>query len=143
MAAILHDCTKYLDMEEQLQLCRKYGIVLDDLEQQAVKLLHAKTGACVARDVYGVSGDIYNAIFWHTTGKADMDLLSKVLYLADYIEPSRADFEGLEELRHLAYTDIDQALLLGCELTIQDMEERGVPVHTNTLQARDFLKGRT
>ena len=57
--AILHDCTKYLTMEEQLQLCRKYGIVLDDLEQQAVKLLHAKTGACLARDVYGVSDDVY------------------------------------------------------------------------------------
>ena len=71
-----------------------------------------------------------------------MDLLSKVLYMADYIEPSRAGFEGLEELRHLAYEDLDAALLLGCELTIQDMEERGMPVHQNTLQARDYLKGR-
>ena len=52
-AAILHDCTKYLELDEQLQLCAKYGIVLDELEQQAVKLLHSKTGACVARHVYG------------------------------------------------------------------------------------------
>ena len=74
-AAILHDCTKYLELDEQLQLCAKYGIVLDELEQQAVKLLHSKTGACVARHVYGVSDDIYEAIFWHTTGKADMTLL--------------------------------------------------------------------
>ena len=59
MAAILHDCTKYLELDEQLQLCAKYGIVLDELEQQAVKLLHSKTGACVARHVYGVSDDIY------------------------------------------------------------------------------------
>ena len=70
-----HDCTKYLELDEQLQLCAKYGIVLDELEQQAVKLLHSKTGACVARHVYGVSDDIYEAIFWHTTGKADMSLL--------------------------------------------------------------------
>ena len=140
---ILHDCTKYLDLAEQLALCEKYHIQLDELERVAVKLLHSKTGAAIARYVFGEPEEVCNAIFWHTTGKADMDLLSKVLYLADYIEPSRADFEGLEELRHLAYTDIDQALLLGCELTIQDMEERGVPVHTNTLQARDFLKGRT
>ena len=110
--------------------------------QQAVKLLHSKTGACVARHVYGVSDDIYEAIFWHTTGKADMTLLEKVLYLADYIEPSREEFPGLKELRRLAYEDLDQALLLGCRLTIEDMEERGVPVHTNTLQARDWLKGR-
>ena len=71
-----------------------------------------------------------------------MTLLEKVLYLADYIEPSREEFPGLKELRRLAYEDLDQALLLGCRLTIEDMEERGVPVHTNTLQARDWLKGR-
>ena len=108
-----------------------------------MKLLHSKTGAAIARHVFGEPEEVCNAIYWHTTGKADMDLLSKILYLADYIEPSRAPFEGLEELRRRAYTDMDKALLLGCEMTIEDMEERGVPVHTNTLQARDFLKGRT
>ena len=141
-AGILHDCTKYLDLEEQLQLCEKYDIVLDDLERVAVKLLHAKTGAAIARHVFGEPEEVCNAIYWHTTGRADMDLLSKVLYMADYIEPSREDFQGLEELRRLAYEDLDAALLLGCELTIQDMEERGMPVHRNTLQARDYLKGR-
>ena len=138
-AAILHDCTKYLDMDGQLQLCAKYGIVLDDLERQAVKLLHAKTGACVARDVYGVSGDIYDAIFWHTTGKADMALLEKILYIADYMEPTR-DFPGVERLRELAYQDLDAAVCLGCEMSIQEMEERGLPVHPNTVKARDWIK---
>ena len=141
-AGILHDCTKYLDLAEQLKLCDEYGIVLDDLEQKAVKLLHSKTGAAIARHVYGAPDEVCDAIYWHTTGKADMTLLEKVLYLADYIEPSREEFPGLEELRRLAYEDLDQALLLGCRLTIEDMEERGVPVHTNTLQARDWLKGR-
>ena len=142
-AGILHDCTKYLDLDEQLALCEKYRVPLDSLERVTVKLLHSKTGAAIARHVFGEPEAVCNAIYWHTTGKADMDLLSKILYLADYIEPSRAPFEGLEELRRLAYTDMDKALLLGCEMTIEDMEERGVPVHTNTLQARDFLKGRT
>ena len=141
-AGILHDCTKYLDLAEQLKLCDEYGIVLDDLEQKAVKLLHSKTGAAIARHVYGAPDEVCDAIYWHTTGKADMTLLEKVLYLADYIEPSREEFPGLKELRRLAYEDLDQALLLGCRLTIEDMEERGVPVHTNTLQARDWLKGR-
>ena len=142
-AGILHDCTKYLDLEEQLALCEKYRVPLDSLERVTVKLLHSKTGAAIARHVFGEPEAVCNAIYWHTTGRADMDRLSKILYLADYIEPSRAPFKGLEELRRLAYTDMDKALLLGCELTIADMEERGVPVHTNTLQARDFLKGRT
>ena len=140
--AILHDCTKYLTMEEQLQLCRKYGIVLDDLEQQAVKLLHAKTGACVARDVYGVSDDVYEAIFWHTTGKADMTLLEKILYIADYMEPNR-DFPGVERLRTLAYQDLDQAVLAGCEMSIQEMKDRGLPIHPNTVRARDWLRSKS
>ena len=74
-AAILHDCTKYLELDEQLALCRKYGVELDELEQRAVKLLHSKTGACIAKHVFGETEAVYQAIFWHTTGKADMSLL--------------------------------------------------------------------
>lgn len=92
-AAILHDCTKYLELDDQLRLCRQYGVELDELEQQAVKLLHAKTGACIARDIFGEPDEVYQAIFWHTTAKADMTLLEKIIYIADYIEPNR-DFEG-------------------------------------------------
>ena len=95
VAALLHDCTKKLDMPDQLALCRQYGIQLDELEQKALKLLHAKTGAAIARDVYGVDDEIYRAIWWHTTGHPDMTLLEKIIYLADYIEPSR-DFPGVD-----------------------------------------------
>ena len=140
-AAILHDCTKYLDLDAQLKLCRKYGIPLDDLERQAVKLLHAKTGACIARYVFGEPDEVYEAILWHTTGKADMTLLDKVLYMADYIEPNR-DFEGVDRLRELAYTDLDRAMLLGVDATIREMEERGYLIHTNTLSARQWLLDR-
>lgn len=140
-AGILHDCTKYLELAPQLHLCAKYGIELDALEQKAVKLLHSKTGACMARYVFGEPDEVYEAIFWHTTGKADMTLLDKILYMADYIEPNR-DFEGVERLRRLAYTDLDQAMLLGMESTIREMEERGVPVHINTIQARQWLLDR-
>lgn len=140
-AAILHDCTKYLDLDAQLKLCRKYDIPLDDLERQAVKLLHAKTGACIARYVFGEPDEVYEAILWHTTGKADMTLLDKVLYMADYIEPNR-DFEGVDRLRELAYTDLDRAMLLGVDATIREMEERGYLIHTNTLNARQWLLDR-
>ena len=138
IAALLHDCTKKLDMEQQLALCRRYDIRLDGLEQHALKLLHAKTGAAVARDLFGVKDAVYEAIRWHTTGKPDMTLLEKVIYLADYIEPNR-DFPGVERLRRAVYDDLDKGLLMGLSDTIDEMERMGNPVHHDTLEARDFL----
>ena len=139
-AALLHDCTKKLDMPAQLALCEKYGIQLDELEQQALKLLHSKTGAAIARDVFGVDDEIYSAIWYHTTGHAGMTTLEKIIYLADYIEPSR-DFPGVDTLRKVCYEDLDKGLLLGLEMTIEEMTAMGNPVHRATLEARDWLKG--
>ena len=140
MAAILHDCTKYYTLEEQRNLCAAYGIELDELEQRAVKLLHSKTGAAIARDIYGAPDEVCDAIFWHTTGKADMTLLEKILYIADYMEPNR-DFDGVERLRALAETDLDGAVLLGLEMSVQEMKERGNPLHFRTAEALEWLKG--
>ena len=138
IAALLHDCTKKLDMAQQLALCEKYGIMLDELEQRALKLLHSKTGAAIARDVFGVEDAVYDAILYHTTGKPDMTRLEKIIYLADYIEPTR-DFPGVDELRKTVYEDMDKGLLMGLTLTIQVMEEMGNPVHHLTRDARDYL----
>ena len=140
VAALLHDCTKKLDMPTQLALCGQYGIALDELEQKALKLLHSKTGAAIARDVFGVDDEIYSAIWYHTTGHADMTKLEKIIYLADYIEPSR-DFPGVDTLRKVCYEDLDKGLLLGLEMTIEEMTAMGNPVHRATVEARDWLKG--
>lgn len=138
-AGILHDCTKYLTGEEHVAICKEYGVPLDDLERAAPKLLHSKTGACMARHLFGESDEVYQAIFWHTTAKADMTTLEKILYVADYMEPNR-DFDGVERLRRLAYQDLDKALLLGVETTVQEMRDRQLPVHSNTLQAQTWLR---
>ena len=138
IAALLHDCTKKLDMAQQLTLCEKYGIMLDELEQKALKLLHSKTGAAIARDVFGVEDAVYDAILYHTTGKPDMTRLEKIIYLADYIEPTR-DFPGVDALRKTVYEDLDKGLLMGLTMTIQEMEEMGNPVHHLTRDARDYL----
>ena len=141
VAGLLHDCTKKLDMAEQLALCGQYGIVLDPLEQKALKLLHAKTGAAIARHVYGVDDAVYQAILYHTTGRAGMSLLEKILYLADYIEPSRefANDPDVVRLRETVYEDLDRGLLLGLIMTIDEMVGMGNPVHHDTLDARDDL----
>ena len=138
-AGILHDCTKYLSGEEHIAICEQYGVPLDDLERTAPKLLHSKTGACMARYIFGEPDEVYEAIFWHTTAKADMTTLEKILYVADYMEPNRT-FDGVERLRELAYSDLDKALLLGVETTIQEMRDRNLPVHRNTLQAQAWLR---
>nr|WP_325211823.1 nicotinate (nicotinamide) nucleotide adenylyltransferase [uncultured Oscillibacter sp.] len=139
-AALLHDCTKKLNLPEQLALAERFQVPLDEMERREIKLLHAKTGAGVAEAVFGTDEEITNAIRWHTTGRGGMALLEKVIYLADYIEPNR-DFPGVEELRRTCYEDLDAGLLLGLEMTIGEMEGRNAPIHPKTLEARDALKG--
>ena len=105
------------------------------------KLYHAISGAAVARHIFGVSPGIESAIRWHTTGKADMTTLEKIIYLADYIEPTR-DFCDLTELRALAFQNLDRAMLLGLTMAVHDLKERGMAVHSNSVYARDYLKGK-
>ena len=133
-AGILHDITKRLSHEEQLNLCEKYAIICDSAERVTPKLLHAKTGAAVARERFGVRDAVYEAIRWHTTGKPDMTLLEKIIYLADYIEPTR-DFPGVDTLRELAYEDLDRALLLGLRMTIEEVRSHGEEPYIDTLTA--------
>ncbi len=140
-AALLHDCTKKLSGEQHEAILRQYDIRLDPTEEGEVKLYHAITGAAVARHMFGVSPEIESAIRWHTTGKADMTTLEKIIYLADYIEPNR-DFCDLRQMRELAARDLDAALLLGLEMSIESLEKRGVAVNSYSVQARDYLKGK-
>lgn len=139
-AALLHDCTKKLNLETQLALADRYGVRLDDMERRTLKLLHAKTGAAIAETDFAAGEEIAGAIRWHTTGRAHMTPLEKIIYLADYIEPTR-NFPGVEKLRQVCFENLDAGLLLGLEMTIQEMEEQGAPIHPKTLEARDALKG--
>lgn len=138
IAALLHDCTKKLDMEQQLALCEQYGIELDEMEKQALKLLHSRTGAELARREFVVSDTVYRAIRYHTTGRADMTMEEKILYIADYIEPNRS-FDGVEAVREATAQSIDRGILLGLEMTIEEMAALGNPIHHLTLEARDYL----
>ena len=141
-AAILHDITKKEELAAQLILCERYGIIIDEVERNNEKLLHSKTGAETARISFGSDDDVYNAILWHTTGKEDMTMLEKVIYLADYIEPTR-DFEGLEELRELAYKDIDAEVLKGLEMSIEEVIGKGTVPHERTVKAAEWLREHT
>ncbi len=138
-AGVLHDITKALDGPLQLTLCRAYGTMLDDFSQKYPKTLHALTGSLVAREVFGENAAVVSAIRYHTTGKADMNLLEAILYVADYMEPNR-NFDGVDQLRHLAYTDIYAALRLGLEMTLKYLGEQGSEVSPESQKALDWLK---
>ena len=138
-AAILHDITKRLGEEAQIKMCAEYSIETDEQERATWKMLHSKTAAAFAARHLCVSKAVENAIKWHTTGCAGMTLLEKIIYLADFIEPNRS-FEGDGEMRRLAYYDLDRALVMGMEMTIEDLISRGLPIHPNTSGALEFLR---
>ena len=109
-AGILHDVTKALRAPEQLALCERFAVELTAEERENPKLLHAITGAAVARAIFGECDDVVRAIRWHTTGRADMGVMEKILYIADYAEPTR-DFPGVERLRAALARSLDEAVL--------------------------------
>ena len=137
-AGILHDITKAIDGPLQLTLCDAYGKILSDFSRKYPKTLHAYTGALVAERIFGENEAVVAAIASHTTGKADMNLLEKIIYVADYMEPCR-NFPGVEELRRLAFTDMDAALKLGLEMTLEHLARQGAEVSPESREALAWL----
>ena len=137
-AGILHDITKAIDGPLQLTLCGAYGKILSDFSRRYPKTLHALTGSLVAERIFGENEAVVSAIEWHTTGRADMTLLEKIIYLADYIEPNRT-IPGVEELRRLAFTDIDEALKLGLTMTLEHLNRQGSEVSPESQEALAWL----
>lgn len=137
-AGLLHDITKALDGPLQLTLCSEYGKVLDEFSHNNPKTLHALTGSLVAQRIFGENDAVVKAIESHTTGKPAMNTLEKIIYVADYMEPNR-DFPGVEELRRLAYTDLDGALKLGLEMTLAMLKKQGRQISPASNQALAYL----
>ena len=137
-AGLLHDITKALDGPLQLTLCDGYGKILSTFSRKYPKTLHALTGSLVAEKIFGENEAVVSAIRHHTTGKADMNLLEKIIYVADYMEPCR-NFPGVEQLRELAYSDIDGALKLGMEMTLEHLKRQGSEVSPETREALAWL----
>ena len=137
-AGILHDVTKALGAKQQLMLAEKWNVALTDFERANPHLLHAKTGAAAARELFGECEEVANAIEWHTTGKPDMTKIEKIVYLADMIEPNRT-YPGVEEIRAAAEKDLDEGVLLALERTISHLQEEGFAVCEDSIRARAFL----
>ena len=137
-AGILHDITKAIDGPLQLTLCEAYGKILSDFSRRYPKTLHALTGSMVAQRIFGENDAVVSAIEHHTTGKADMNLLETIIYVADYMEPNR-NFPGVEKLRELAFSDIQAALKLGLEMTLEHLKRQGSEVSPESREALAWL----
>ena len=138
-AALLHDVTKGLSDDEQLKLLEKYDIVAEPWEMG--KPLHAITGAAVALHEFRASDDVVRAVRWHTTGRAGMSLLEKIVYLADYTDSTRR-FNGVSALRRLCRENLDAALRRGFEHAIRQLLDAGRLVCPATLEAYNFELGK-
>ena len=138
-AGLLHDITKAIDGPLQLTLCAEYGIVLDTFSQSYPKTLHALTGSLVAERIFGENENVVSAICHHTTGRANMTRLEKIIYIADYVEVNR-NFPGVEQMRAMAYTDLDKAVLMGLESAVAHVRRQGQGLAPATLEALEFLK---
>lgn len=139
-AALLHDCAKCIDNAKKIQICEKHNIPISDLERRYPnQLLHAKVGSFIAMDTYGITDtDIINAILNHTTGRTNMSLLEKIIYVADYIEPNRKKAPNLTKIRKTAFLDLDKALLMILQDTLMYLEACGADVDPMTVKTYEY-----
>ncbi|WP_077368048.1 bis(5'-nucleosyl)-tetraphosphatase (symmetrical) YqeK [Anaerosalibacter sp. Marseille-P3206] len=140
LAGLLHDCAKYKEKRNLLKMTIDFGIILDNVMKYNTKLIHGPLGAEVARRTYLVNDEeILNAIKIHTTGKENMNLLEKIVFIADYIEPNR-EFEGVKEIRQLAFKDLNESIIKAMDNTIKYVIDGGSLLHLDTVKARNYLK---
>lgn len=141
IAGLLHDCAKSVSDDKQLDLCKKYKLPISDIEKKLPYLLHAKLGAYLAKKEYGIKDkEILSAIEYHTTGRPDMTLLEKIVFVADYIEPGRDKAPRLDEIRVEAFQNIDNAMLMIFDDTISYILSSDGNVDSTTLDAYNYLR---
>lgn len=143
LAGLLHDCAKCLPDEELLMQCETYNLPISDVERRNPYLLHGKLGAYYAKHKYGIlDEDILSAITYHTTGKENMNLLEKIVFTADYIEPNRSKkrIPDLDDIRKLAFTDIDKAVYQILANTLNYLDTGTKEIDQLTVTAYEYYK---
>lgn len=143
IAGILHDCAKMYDDSELIKLCRKSKIEISAFEEKHGFLLHAKYGAFLAKEKYNIKDkDILNAIKWHTTGRENMSLLEKIVFISDYIEPTRTKAPNIAAIRDVVFngSDIDRALVMIMGDTLHYLEDSSENIDSTTLNAYEYYR---
>jgi predicted HD superfamily hydrolase involved in NAD metabolism len=140
ISGLIHDCAKYFTKEETIKYAKEKKIDLDEFEIESTALSHATIGASVAKEEFEIDDvEILNAIKYHTTGKEDMTMLEKIIFMADLIEEGR-NFESVDILRNLTYNNkIDEALLMSFNNTIKLVIDKNKIIHPKTINARNYI----
>lgn len=139
IAGMLHDITKETPVEEQLKIITEGGIILDDVEKSSSKLWHPISGSVYIRDTVGITdSDIINAVRFHTTGRAGMSLLEKIIFVADFTGDER-NYNGVEIMREKSLRSLEEAMLYGLQFTINDLSKRMMTIHPNALACYNEL----
>lgn len=137
-ACLLHDCAKDNEADYFNEFKKKYDLKYNVIFKTPV-VAHAFLGEVVAKEVYEVDDkNVLDAIKCHTTGKEDMSLLDKLLFISDYIEPNR-DFENIDILRDKVYEDFDKSILLALDMQIKHLIDSNNTIDTETIKARNYL----
>lgn len=139
MAGLLHDCAKGLREDELIAKTEGEGMAITALERENPELLHSKAGSVMAREKYGIADDeIVSAIFYHTTGRPGMTLAEKIIFVADYIEPNRCDIPDLENIRNVAFTDLDESIALICKNSIDHLKRDSRQIDRITVETYEY-----
>lgn len=142
LAGLVHDCAKELPEGRMVKMLEGHGYICDELERSSPNILHAPLGSILARKLYGVEDrEILDAVRYHTTGRPQMSLMEKIIYVADFIEPGRK-YKESQAVRDLAYTDIDKAVLKETDIVIKYIIEKGGVIHTQSVLTRNSFLAR-
>lgn len=138
IAGILHDYAKNLSSEEIKAYIINHDMDVENVMLEVPELAHGIVGAKLVKDnLYIVDEDILNSIRYHTTGRVGMTILEKIIYIADYIEPKR-NFPGVDDVRDMAYKDIDKTLVMALDNTFKFLIKRHAIIHPLSLRARNY-----
>ncbi len=133
VAGILHDITKEMPKEEQLQIIIDSGIILDDIQKNAPKLWHGISGSVYIKNHLGIDDeDILNAVCYHTTGRAGMSILEKIIFIADFTSEERT-YNGVATMRKKSKKSLEEAMLYGFKFTFSDLSSRELAIHPDEL----------
>ncbi len=147
MAGLLHDCAKYMTDDELIEKCTKYGIECSETELRNGYLLHAKLGAYLSKEKYGIEDEeICSAVRYHTTGKPAMSVLEAIVFTADYIEPGRKVLPNFKLIRSMAFVDLDEAVYLILKNTLsylndeKEAEQSQKEIDKHSVEAYKYYK---